>query len=106
MPYVKPDKSIPDHSLIEKYKTFHLAHQYDRVTKLWKFIGYTCSQCHRTVQNPNVVPKHFQNCVYKGPTVYLQEPDPSQIRTATGKQWVPFETFQKFSVINTKETEL
>jgi hypothetical protein len=105
MPYVKQNNE-PNKELIEKYKTFHIAHQYDRVAKIWKFIGYTCSQCHRTVQNPNIVPKHFQNCVYKGPTVYLQDPDPSQIRTISGRPYAPLEINHKFSTINTKETEL
>lgn len=88
MPYV--DKATPHPELIEKYKTFHLAHQYDTVSKSWKFKGYTCSQCHRTVQNPNIVPKHFENCVYKGPTVYLQEPEPWQILDKKGDVWQPF----------------
>lgn len=95
MPYVKPNKSEPNLELLEKYKTFHLAHQYDRVAKIWRFVGYTCSQCHRTVQNPNIVPKHFANCVYKGPTVYLQEPEPWQIRSVSGRPWQPYETNQK-----------
>jgi hypothetical protein len=80
----------PNYKLVEQYKKFHLAHAYDRKAKIWRFIGYTCVQCGRTVKNPNIVPKHSQNCVYKGPTVYLQEPDPSQIRTTTGEVWVPF----------------
>jgi len=95
MPYVRQDKSTPVLELLDKYKTFHLAHQYDREAKIWKFVGYTCTQCHRTVQNPNIVPKHFENCVYKGPTVYLQDPDPEQIRNKYGEVWEPYETNHK-----------
>lgn len=80
----------PKPELLEKYKTFHLAHQYDRTTKQWRFVGYTCVQCHRTVQNPNIVPKHYENCVYKGPTIYLQEPEPWQILDKKGDVWKPF----------------
>jgi hypothetical protein len=81
----------PKPELIEEYKTFHLAHAYDMKNKVWKFVGYTCTQCGRTVQNPNIVPKHYQNCNYKGPTIYLQEPDPSQFKTISGQPWKPFD---------------
>jgi len=89
MPYVKKLKQEPKLELLDKYKTFHLAHQYDTVAKEWLFVGYTCTQCHRTVQNPNIVPKHFDNCVYKGPTIYLQEPEPWQILNKKGEVWDP-----------------
>lgn len=79
----------PNIKLIEEYNTFHLAHQYDRIAKIWRFAGYLCTTCGKTVQNPNVVPRHHNNCKYRGATVYLQEPNPNQILDKKGDVWQP-----------------
>jgi hypothetical protein len=101
MPYVKQDNTQPDKKILEKYTHFRLAHQYDPVIKVWRFKGYTCSKCGRTVQNPNIVPKHNQNCKAGKPQIYCQDPDPEQIVNVRGEPWTPFETNQKKPDINT-----
>jgi len=97
MPYVKQEHT-PNQELIEKYKEFHFSHQYDAKIKQWRFMGYTCTKCGRTVQNPNIVPKHSMNCKKGPPTVYCQDPDPSQIRDIKGRPWQPYDSNQKKSV--------
>lgn len=90
MPYVRQDNSKPDTELIKKYTTFHFAHQYDKTNKKWQFKGYTCTKCGRTVQNPNIVPRHASNCT-NGPTIYKQDPIPEQIVNVFGAIWQPFD---------------
>jgi len=99
MPFIQTDTNYKP-ELLETYTTFHLAHQYDSKFKVWRFKGYTCTKCGRTVQNPNIVPKHSTNCKAGPPTVYMQEPDPEQIRDKFGNVWQPYETNQKKSDIN------
>ena len=89
MPYVKEQE--PDKNIVEKYKQFRLAHQYDPKFKVWRFKGYTCGKCGRTVQNPNIVPKHHQKCKAGPPKIYKQEPKPEQIVTVTGEVWKPID---------------
>jgi len=88
MPYVNDKK--PDLNILEKYKEFHLAHQYNPIIKRWDFKGYSCAKCGRIVQNPNIVPKHSMNCKKPGPTIYLQEPEPEQIINVRGEPWTPY----------------
>lgn len=94
MPFVQSDNNYKP-EILQTYTTFHLAHQYDRKSKIWVFKGYTCSKCGRLVQNPNIVPKHSMNCKGGKPQVYMQEPDPEQILNVWGEPWVPYETNQK-----------
>lgn len=94
MPFITKDSNYQP-ELLETFTKFHLAHQYDTRIRQWVFKGYTCTKCGRTVQNPNIVPRHSQNCKAGKPQVYLQDPDPEQIVNVRGEPWVPYETNQK-----------
>lgn len=101
MPFIQTNDNYKP-ELLEEYNTFRLMHGYDMKLKVWKFIGYTCTKCNRTVKNPNIVPKHFQNCKAGPPTIYKQEPDPDQIVNVRGEPWQPYEINQKKPLINTE----
>jgi len=91
MPFIQSNaKYKPE--LLDTYDSFHLMHGYDRQRRVWRFIGYTCTKCDRTVKNPNIVPKHYLNCKATGPSVYMQEPEPEQIFDKNGNVWKPFDT--------------
>lgn len=91
MPYVKQDNTQPKKELLEQYKTFSLAHQYNPQIKQWMFKGYMCNNCGRTVQNPNIVPKHHDNCKKKVESTYGREPEPEFIRDIKGNPWKPLD---------------
>ena len=41
---------------------FHLTFKYDRIKKLWTFMGYRCLECDNLYINKSTVSKHDKGC--------------------------------------------
>jgi DNA-directed RNA polymerase subunit RPC12/RpoP len=80
------------HEMNNKYperRNIHLAHQYDKKSKEWKFVGYKCSRCGRTFVRPGFIDNHDATCNPIATTL-KRDQGYEEIRTVKGEKWRPF----------------
>lgn len=72
---------------LPEFPDFVLSYGYDRPSKEWKLIGYTCLKCERTLKFLTAVPKHMNVCRGKGKK---KEDQPEVIINTKGEIWSPY----------------
>jgi len=86
--------------LHEKYDVFkhktniHLSYRYDNIEQDWKFIGYKCSRCGRTIKRISTIESHGVHCkpIY---TPLKSEQIEGPVITPERKLWKPLDFNQK-----------
>jgi hypothetical protein len=77
-------------------RKFHLAYQYDKKVKDWKFLGWRCVQCNKVFKRPDTVPQHTNNCRYAGISNKVmvhknKSIEELKVKTQYGTDWKPLD---------------
>lgn len=73
-----------------QHSNYSHGYQQDPV-KGWKFTGYICSQCGRSVKSVNVLERHSKLCRGRAPSKYGREELPPVVNDVNGNPWKPLD---------------
>jgi len=71
---------------------FHSTYVYDRIKQEWKFTGYKCVYCERTLLTNPTNSKHLKNCKgisHRKPKDEVSEPT---LLNKYGSEWTPIDS--------------
>jgi len=77
-----------------QHENYTHGYAYDKKKREWRFHGYICCKCDKTVKSEKVLERHSKVCRGKPARQYPEESIPPIVKDQTGKDWQPYKVLK------------